>query len=559
MTSIVNGAAAKTTSHDRLVKSRLTFSREWISFLLVLGIALIPILYVPVQTGNNFLSDDLSMYWTTKWFGETGHLYFKDDLTESDLENLMHPRGFITHEGVAVTYNFLGLPVLYGIAYAFVGDKAEYLGAVLAGIGLLAIWGFLGVLFRDQRIWAFPMIFLAFPVLYYLGRPYMNIVPSLSFFFMGIYFLLLHHKEPSQKKLAAASVFFSLGIFCRYPDVVFVTSLVAIVLWQTHGKLLSRKFVRDMSIYVAVVAVVFGIPVLIFNQLTYGSPFTYGYGLFNGAYYPDRGASGTLGFQGVIGTLGVWALPGGLDIALMLTSVKKYFVMIMPLTLVLAGVGYFLVWKERLIAARFLIAYTLLFAYVIAYNGSGAVWGTQFENPTLGHTLVRYWLLAYLSLALLGSLVMLRITNLWARIPLLMVVLVLGIVPLFHGNDSLTDVKGGIERGQEWVAINIVPYTEENAVIYAGRSDKLVLGSRRVAAWFNSADESFFDPVMIASSMNRVNGKGVPSYIVHEPDADLEALDEELGRYGLTLRVVGRGNLSAVVNLRVQTQEHRFR
>ena len=518
-----------------------------LSWLVVIVATLIPILYVPIQTGSNFLSDDMSMYWSARHFGETGKLYFEDELTRSDTENLLHPRGFVTHDGRAVPYNFIGLPVLYGAAYAVVGEKAEYLGAVLAVAGFSAIWGALGVLFPGRRQWAFPLLFLAFPVMYYFGRPYMNIVPALSFLLVGFYFLLRHHKDPAPWRIATSSAFFALGILCRYPDIIFVTPLVVVILWQTYDTLFSRRLLRDLAIYLVVVGVVFGIPLLVFNKLTYGSPFTYGYGLFNHAYYPDRGGSNAPGVMGMLGSLSVWVLPGGFDASMLADSLRKYFFQLTPVLLGVAGVGYYLALKEKVFKLRYLLAYTAITLYILVYNGSGAVWGTQFSEPTVGHTLVRYWLLGYLALFLAAAYAVLHVKESLPQVLMGAAAIGVGMLGLFNGQDSLPDVENGIIRGQQWVTRTIIPNTEEDAVIYTGRSDKVVLGSRRVAAWFNSAEVSFFDPVAVASSMNRVTAAGIPVYIVHEPDADLKALNVELARYGLALQGIKGANLSAVV------------
>ena len=518
-----------------------------LSFLAVMLPAVFVFVFVPSQTGDVFLSDDTSMYWATKQLATTGKLYFKDDLLADDSENLLHVRGFITYEGKAVPYNFLGLPILYAGPYRLLGDRAEYTGAFLGVVALVSLWGILGILHPGQQKWTFPLVFLATPLLYYLGRPYMNILPAVSFFLLGLYFLLRHYKSPSVRWMLAASFFFALEVFSRYADIVFVTPLVFIVLWQTYGKILSISVARDLVAFAATVGVVFGVPLLAVNEMTYGSPFTYGYHLFNEAYYPNRGGSADPGIAGLLGSLQVMLMPSGFVPSALLAALWKYLFLLTPVLLILGGIGFLVVLRKRAVGWKFLLAYAGLFLYVLLYEGSGAVWGTQYRDPTLGHTMVRYWIPAYLGLLILASYAIADWQQPIHKLVVVALTISVGFAGLFSGADSLVAVRDGINNGQEFVSASIMPFTEENAVVYAGRSDKFVASSRRVAAWFNSAEESFFDASLVAASMNKVHAKGVPAYIVHDKDANLKQLARELAKYGLALKVVGNGNLSKIV------------
>ena len=523
--------------------------RAWWPFWVVVALAMIPILYVPVQTGSRFLSDDTAMYWAARNFAETGKLYVEDDLTRADEENLIHVRGFVTHEGRAVPYNFLGMPVLYGAAYAVVGEHAEYLGAILAVVALASIWGMLGIWQGSGRRWSFGLIALAFPMLYYFGRPYMNVVPSLSFFLLGLYLLMRYYQRPSWQRLVLSAVAFSVGVFCRYPDALIVAPLVAIVLLQRHGSMFSRTYLGHLAIFAITCGVVFGIPLLVLNWMTYGSPLTYGYDLFNEAYYPNRGGSDAGGMTGMINTAGVWLLPGGVDFELLGESLRKYFALLVPVVPVLAVLGYIELWKSKRAPRRFLVAYLLLVLYVLLYAGSGRVWGTQFDEPTLGHTMVRYWLLVYLAFALGASYVLLKSREALPRLGILGVAVAFAAVGLFQGEDSLPSVKAGIDRGVVWSDTYLLPRVEDDAVVYAGRSDKFVVPVRRVAAWYNSADETFYEPGLVSASMNRVFRSGHPVYVVNEPEVEMDKLQESLAVYGLYADRVGKGVLYRVTDV----------
>jgi hypothetical protein len=120
---------------------------------------------------------------------------------------------------------------------------------------------------------------------------------------------------------------------------------------------------------------------------------------------------------------------------------------------------------------------------------------------------------------------------------------------LFSGEDSLPRVKESIDKGQVWVETNITPHTPEDAVIYTGRTDKYVVGTRRVAAWYNAADETFFNPVIVAASMNRVVDRGLPAFVVREPETDILALRTALSSYGLTLVRAEKSALYKVVSV----------
>jgi hypothetical protein len=304
-----------------------------------------------------------------------------------------------------------------------------------------------------------------------------------------------------------------------------------------------------MLIFLGVVAIVFGVPLLILNQLTYGSPFIYGYDLFNNAYYPNRAGAGASGIIGLINYGGLVLLPGGFDLVALLRNLWRYLFELTPVLLAFGATGYILLILKRPRHLRTLLLLSALAGYVLIYTGSAPVWGTNAATPLLSHTMARYWIVVYLVLALLIAYLMTESQSVALKVVICLAAFAVGARGLLYGPDSLPALATSINAGQAKVQTQLLPATEDNAVIYAGRSDKLIATHRQVAAWYNSATESFFDAPQVARSMASVHRVGVPAYLVQDPDVDLVALTQSLSQYGLGLEQVLPNYLYRVVPL----------
>ena len=92
-------------------------------------------------TGGGAAPDENASYIFTRALADTGKLWYEKDFLAGDEENLLHPRGAITHDGRAVPFNFLGLPVLYAPFYKVLGEDTRYVGVAIAVVTVWALYG----------------------------------------------------------------------------------------------------------------------------------------------------------------------------------------------------------------------------------------------------------------------------------------------------------------------------------------------------------------------------------------------------------------------------------
>ncbi|HLF71898.1 MAG TPA: hypothetical protein VI759_07080, partial [Dehalococcoidia bacterium] len=229
----------------------------------------------------------------TKTLAETGRLDYSADYLSNDVENLLHPRGALTHDGRAVPFGFLGLPVVYAPFYKLLGGDVRYIAIGLSVLATVALAS-AGARLVPERPWlAWLAVLSVSPLIYFFNRPFLNALPATAFECVAAYFVVRYFQSGSgaRRELVWASVAFALAAFMRYELAIFQTLFVTVMVLHKRGTA-WRSVMGDLSAYVAPTLLLFVVPVFALNQYVYGSPFTYGYGLFNEAYFPNRVATG---------------------------------------------------------------------------------------------------------------------------------------------------------------------------------------------------------------------------------------------------------------------------
>jgi hypothetical protein len=494
--------------------------------------------------------DEHASYVFTMLLADTGSLHYTKDYLVLDEENLLHPRGALTYQERAVPFNYLGIHLLYAPVYRVLEENTRYVAIPIAVATIVALAMAGSLLIPHQRSVAWVAVLGVTPVIYYLNRPFFNVVPALMFLSFGFLFILLYLRSSGRKHLVGAAVCLAFAALMRYELAIFATLFVGLVIFQRHGAV-RWNAALDIAAFAAVMTLLFLVPVLALNTIVYGSPFTYGYGLFNEVYFPERTGHG--GFPlGVLRSLRSVLLPAyPLDFKLAVGSFVRQVIGVAPIFTVVVGLGVFSAVKNRVVPLRFLIGYGVLALYLFLYRGAGYSWLADSKTPHLEASIVRYALPLYAAaylLAVYGLAQIRRSDVALAVVGILVVASLSGALRDIDGN--LLHIRNQLRQGHELTLSGVVPNTEANAIIYTDVFDKLFGPYREVAAWWGGERglvEGFFRPDEISRSMSRVL-EARPVYLfVHREDVILPEMRTALASRGLQLVETGLKRLHKVV------------
>lgn len=489
--------------------------------------------------------DEHAGYLFTRVFAETGRLSYTADYLQADEENLLHPRGALTLDGRAVPFNYLGLPVLYAPAYHLLGEHIRYVAIPLAvlTVGALAA---AGSMLAPRRRWlAWAALLGATPIVYYLNRPFLNTLPSLAFMSVGLYLLMDYYRSetPGRRgRLWGASAAFAVAAFARYEFAIFEALFVAIVLLQKHQMKL-RRATADMMLFIATMGVVFVLPVLILNTLTYGSPLTFGYGLFNEAYFPDRTSAAPfpMNFVRLARAILLPAYP--FDLSLTSNAFIHQALGVAPVFAIVALLGLISVVRNRAVPAGYMAAYGLLAVYVFLYRGAGYSWLADSPTANLEASVVRYALPIYVGFYLLAVYGLAQVQSGHVAATLVGILVLVGLLGAFRDvGGHLLHIKTQVRASDEVTRTEILPNTEPDALIYTDVFDKTIGPYRDVAAWWGGVrgtHGAFFQPDDVARSISRVYPSRPVYLYVFEEDFVVPQLDDALERWGLEVSAMG--------------------
>lgn len=524
---------------------------RWLQIGVLSGLILFLSTQLLLQQGPVYQSpDETSNHIFTQTFGDTGKLWYEHELLPQDSENLLHPRGVLTHDDRAVPFNFLGLPVLYGGLYRVVGEHVQYIAILFAAATAFFIYRAAVELFDVALEDALAALIVATPLLYYFNRPYMNALPAIAFFALGVWMLARYAKRGSNTSFALAALAFACAMLFRYEYVLFCTPLLAIVAYQREGAI-GWLLVRRLAIAAAVVGGVFILPVLAMNQFVYGHWRTYGYGLFNDVYYPEKSSdSGGLLTSTAASVVSVF-VPSDIQLDVVARNLVRFTILQAPMLTLVALVGGWFTYSQNGLRLRTLALWTLLLALFLCYRGSSDTWASRGMAPDFDAAVMRYWLPMYVGLALLAAYALSTITDRVLKLVLVCVMAATGVVTLgWQYDGNLSGISDTLAREERWSHQTLIPTTESNAVVFSGRSDKRVVPYRFSAAWWNG--EEFYNPHEIAASMNLVRNAGYPVYVIRESEVDIDELNVALRAFGLT---AARTNAGAIFHIEPLVRE----
>lgn len=469
--------------------------------------------------------------------------YGRPDLVRGSLdpEDLRHGRTWISIDEKSIpAYPPLPYYVQAGLL------KAPFAGALLvpalSALGIAALVAGLATL-GGRRRWAAgfaPLI--AFPALYWMMRPWMNMATLLSFASITFFCWAQWRRTGQDRWLLASTAMLSLTAAMRpdYALLVLAVGLLSTLAVSPRGEL--KRIVLCLAC--AAVAAV-GINLLL-NAMTTGSPLKAAYEIW-GARRADA-APASAGF-GITSKFGALLLPEGKPtLALLRDQFTRYGIQMGPIALVLVAQLALvpLLWRSsrpRIALIFALIAVVVLF---MMSRVSADVFGGSNTDSVVRHSVPRYWTLAYLIAAIPPVLLIMRETDarLWISTAALCGVIALfGAREIYNGQpESMLDIRS---YETAW-ASQIDSWRREippDAVVYSARLDKVLWSEWDVATYPQP-----FDPDRLASSIERTIADGYSAYIIEtqwNPWLRV-ALDAALGSRGLSLEPSRSADVYAV-------------
>lgn len=419
--------------------------------------------------------------------------------------NLLRPRSFNVYQGRLVPGSFLGLLLIYGLLGKICGfGLVLFITPLLAALAGPFFYQLLLKVFRTEIAFLSTILFYLHPVWWYYAN--FSMLPNIAFvafLIIGFYFLLSLDQHNLKNNLlfsALAGFFIGLALLIRTNEFVWVLSVLT-VLTLVYWRQLRWSYIVA---FVLPLALVF-LPVLYFNQTTYGNFLSFGYlRLEQGSGLASQLPSEFAGQHNhVLGLLKFIFIPFGLHPGNILTVAQSYILNLTWWLTLPAIWGVFVLIKryKKQPKAVYLLSTVLVTSFLLVYYGSWI-----FEDQMtlrlnqLGISYVRYLLPVYILSLPFCSLFFLEIVGWLKNIRLKIVFFGFLLVSClffslqlvyFSGNDNLPAIKNNI-AGYNLINKKIIELTAPNAVIISQRSDKIFFPERRVISKWTALEYNYW-------------------------------------------------------------------
>jgi len=452
-------------------------------------------------------------------------------LDVADEEDLRHARTWISLDDAAI-------PVYPPTAYYLQGAmlRVPFAGnalvAALPALGLAAFVAGVAGLGARRRAVALLAPAMAFPALYWMMRPWMNIATMLAFLGFAVFCWTSWRSTRRSAWLALAAAAVGVAAAVRPDYALFILSFT---LCCTLAESRKRELPRILALACFATVIAVGLN-LLFDALTTGHPFTTAYQIAD-ARRPE--AAQHVALPGPFARFSLLLMPEGVpSLAVIVDQMRRYWIDMGPVAgLALAQIATVaLLWRSRPRAALLFGAACAVAALFMISRMSADLYGGNDADSLLRHSVPRYWTPVYLVAAVPPLLFIMnaRKDAHWAAAATLCAVLaLLGARELYDQQpESLVDIHAyqadWRQQQVEWATA--IP---ADAVVYTDRLDK-VLWSR----WEVASLPSPGDPARLAASMRRTLDSGRTTYIIQNgwDRADVQALEAQLSARGLSVR-----------------------
>ncbi len=476
----------------------MTEKKYWYGLTAILLFILIIILIsiLPLKNSNNTFNspDEAGYYRVVKEFGLNNKMYFENEFLEYDKGNNLHQRGFITLDKKVVPFNFLGIPLFYGVLYSFFGDSVKFINIFLFLIFILYLFK-LSLIISNKSInivYILLGVLFATPIIYYFNQPYMNVIPATVFFIIFLFYLIIFNLKRNFVFLWLSLIFSLISIWFRYEYVIFVFLIFLFNFIKNKYIYLnqSKKYLKIVILIITFI-LIFLIPLLSLNNTLYGSPFTYGYSIFNKVTFQEE-RSGTF-LKSLINVI----FPSqNFNFILFFKNLLFAFIIIFPLPAILL---YFWFFKKGI--KLNLGIYWIIIFYFVIYMGMGNVWGS--ENALEGgidKSVVRYWLILYVMLAVYMAIFLKSINKNNIKLLLIVFIIIYSITFIVSSDNGLAHLSSRIDR-YDYNIEELKSIVSNNDYLITGASDKYHYKNVNIITWWGNSREDESDKFFSASSI----------------------------------------------------------
>jgi len=494
----------------------------WASLLLIASvwfvICLASVLWIWGLNPLVFPSSDEAVVRYAAWQIETGHGPFLD-VPLPDPEDLLHPRSWITLGNRATPtyapvsfYVFGWLTRLHGFGLLLIAAlPASAVGAFAAGSARL--------LPRGRRWLAVLAPALAFPALYWLLRPWMNISPFLASICWSV-FSWASWRETGKRGWLVAALFCLACAAAVRPDYAAYVFVLAL-LFSIAASPEQWKPIFALVIASGVLALA---PNLLLNRVITGHALQAAYQLSIDRLFGEEPQHTIPG----LGMLRSLLLPMGIPSwEIGSTAFRKYWLAMGPISLILLGqLALVPLLAKRTRQARYLLAGAVLIMAFFALSRMHAdLFGGTVDYGSVHHSVPRYLTPVYL-LAALPPLLFLgqcrhRLLTTFGSLIAIALALSGSYEIWLHQGSSFSFLRGFVAKKTEELA-RLSSRIPENAAVYTAKEDKWLWSGMRIFI----VDE----PKATAQSIERAAQAKLELY-VYEParTAQFKHLVAELG------------------------------
>ncbi len=370
---------------------------SWFSFTTSLAFnppaeQLIPIFSWPDAMANNSFIDH---------FIEQSSFIFPESLNTT-VSNIIHPRSTnVIANGSIVPTAFLGFVIIHGLIGKLIGAwLVKFLTALVAGFAVLFFYALNKKLFNKTIGLISSLLLFTLASFWY----YSNLVmlPTIMFVFLaiaGFYFLAKSCEESSSLNALVCGLFLGLASIVRLTEVAWIFLVIIIVLIFLGKKIAFEK------VFLFIVGFIPPIALLIyFNDLTYGSPWMFGYFHLNDGLgvidrLPTEMQVESESFA-VVRYLKLIFLPFGFSIKHIVLNFYHYFILFLWPYVALFVIGG-LVWlaqlfKQKIIQRQvvYAVCSLVICLWLIFYYGSWELADKMvLKNNLIGSSYLRYWIM----------------------------------------------------------------------------------------------------------------------------------------------------------------------
>jgi len=446
------------------------------------------------------------------------------------ISDIVHPRSVNVFDTNLVPVSFLGLILIFGVF-----GKIISIYGVMFLTPLMAVTAVFFYYSLIKRVWGEYVAFLSSILLFFLGAYwyYSSMVMLHTILFIGftlIGFWFLSHPRFTYWRLSLGSLFIGIALTVRTVEAVWILPICLLLLIIFGGK----KWYWKLLVFVIFFSLVF-VPVLIQNNVLYGSYFSTGYLNMDNdkvslierlpAEFELNSSNKVVNFVKSV------FVPFGLHGKQLLKSVYKFFGQYFGPYLLLSFLGLFFFVKNKDFDKKklFYIGTTAFVSlWLVFYYGNWVFEDMDvLKYNFISSSYARYWLPVFiLLLPGVGYLLsLLRKTKINSAVKnALIFIIMISLIGhsvyfvVFSRNDGLLALKSNIEQ-YYFRYTQTSSLMENNAILITDKTDKIFFPKYQVVVFL--LDYSIFP------ELYKIEDKYPIYYLTRMPDKDIEFINEK--------------------------------